>query len=76
VPYTWIDAIRATGGPTPFLYHYRFSSKNDETLVKLDAEVELPGVAAFLPQLARRGVKSGMDDNLAALIRILELGGR
>jgi hypothetical protein len=40
--------------------------------VKLDAEVELPGAAAFLPQLARRLVKKGVDDNLATLKQILE----
>ena len=40
--------------------------------LKLDAEVELPGAAAFLPQLARRLVKRGVDDNLAALKQILE----
>jgi uncharacterized protein YndB with AHSA1/START domain len=66
-------AIRATAGPTPFLYRYRFSSENRETVVTLDAEVELPGAAALLPQLARRAVKGGVDDNLAALKRTLEL---
>jgi hypothetical protein len=40
--------------------------------MKLEAEVELPGAAAFLPQLARRLVKRGVDDNLAALKQILE----
>ena len=65
-------AIRTTAGPTPFLYRYQFSAENGETIVKLDAEVELPGAAAFLPQLARRLVKKGVDDNLATLKRILE----
>jgi uncharacterized protein YndB with AHSA1/START domain len=64
--------IRATAGPTPFLYRYRFSSEKGETVVKLDAEVELPRVAAFVPQLARRAIKSGVDDNLATLKLILE----
>jgi uncharacterized protein YndB with AHSA1/START domain len=65
-------AIRASAGPTPFLYRYRLASKNGETIVKLDAEVELPGAASFIPQLARRAIKSGVDDNLATLKRILE----
>jgi uncharacterized protein YndB with AHSA1/START domain len=69
-------AIRATAGPTPFLYRYSFSSENDETVIELDADVELPGAAAVLPQLARRAVKNGVDDNLATLKRILELGSR
>jgi hypothetical protein len=69
-------AIRASAGPTPFLYRYRFSSQKGETVVKLDAEVELPGAVALVPPLARRAIKSGVDDNLATLKRILELGGR
>jgi uncharacterized protein YndB with AHSA1/START domain len=66
-------AIHATAGPTPFLYRYRFTSESGETVVRLDAEVELPGPAGLLPQLARRAVRSGVDDNLAALKQILEL---
>jgi uncharacterized protein YndB with AHSA1/START domain len=65
-------AIRATSGPTPFLYRYRFSAENGGTVVQLDAAVELPGAAALVPQLARRGVKKGVDDNLATLKEILE----
>jgi uncharacterized protein YndB with AHSA1/START domain len=65
-------AIRTTSGPTPFLYRYQLSEENGETLMKLDAEVELPGAASFLPQLARRLVKKGVDDNLATLKQILE----
>jgi uncharacterized protein YndB with AHSA1/START domain len=65
-------AIRTTSGPTPFLYRYQLSEENGETLMKLDAELELPGAASFLPQLARRLVKKGVHDNLAALKQILE----
>ena len=65
-------AIRTTSGPTPFSYVYRFSAENGETVVRLDAEVELEGVASLLPQLARRAVKKGVDDNLATLKEILE----
>jgi uncharacterized protein YndB with AHSA1/START domain len=65
-------AIRTTTGPTPFLYRYQLSGANGETVMKLDAEVELPGAAAFLPQLAGRLVKKGVDDNLATLKQILE----
>jgi uncharacterized protein YndB with AHSA1/START domain len=64
--------IRVTAGPTPFLYRYRFIPDNDETVMQLDAEVELPRVAALLPQLARRAVKQGVDDNFATLKQILE----
>jgi uncharacterized protein YndB with AHSA1/START domain len=64
--------IRTTAGPTPFLYRYRFGVENGETIVRLDARVELGGVAAVLPQIARIGVKHGVDDNLAALKLILE----
>jgi uncharacterized protein YndB with AHSA1/START domain len=65
-------AIRTTAGPTPFRYRYRFSAESDETVVQLDAKVELPGVANLLPQLARRAVKKGVDDNFATLKQILE----
>jgi len=64
--------IRATAGPTPFLYRYQFGSQNGETVVQLDAQVELDGVATRLPQLARRAVKKGVNDNLATLKAILE----
>lgn len=65
-------AIRATSGPTPFFYLYRLSAENGKTVVRLDAEVELEGVASLLPQLARRAVKKGVDDNLTTLKAILE----
>jgi uncharacterized protein YndB with AHSA1/START domain len=64
--------IRMTSGPTPFLYRYRFAAHNGETVVQLDAQVELDGVATRLPQLARRGVKKGVNDNLATLKVVLE----
>ena len=51
--------IRTTAGPTPFLSRYRFAAHNGETVVQLDAQVELGGVATRLPQLARRAVKKG-----------------
>ena len=53
-------AIRTAAGPTPFLYRYRLSAEHGETIVKLDAEVELPAAAAFVPQLAQRLVKKGV----------------
>jgi ligand-binding SRPBCC domain-containing protein len=64
--------IRAIAGPTPFLYCYRFAAEDGETIIQLDAQVELSGAAALLPQLARRAVKNGVDDNLATLKQILE----
>ena len=65
-------AIRTTSGPTPFVYHYRFTSEDGETLLELSAEVELHGAAAVVPQLARRTVRNGVDDTLATLKSILE----
>jgi uncharacterized protein YndB with AHSA1/START domain len=65
-------AICTTAGPTPFLYRYQLSAEKGETVVKLEAEVELPGAAAFLPQLARRLVKKGVNDNFATLKQIVE----
>ena len=65
-------AMRTTTGPTPFLYRYQFAGQNGETTIELDAQVELDGVATLMPQLARRAVKKGVDDNLATLKLILE----
>ena len=65
-------AIRTTAGPTPFLYRYRFAGENGTTVIHLDAQLELSGVATLLPQLARLGVKRGVDANLATLKRVLE----
>jgi hypothetical protein len=48
------------------------AAENGETLVRLDAEIDLPAPAAFVPQLARRAVRHGVDDNLATLKAILE----
>jgi uncharacterized protein YndB with AHSA1/START domain len=62
--------IRASEGPTPFLYRYRFSAENGDTLVHLRAE--LSSTAALLPQLARSMVKRGVDANFAALKTLLE----
>ncbi len=64
--------IRTTAGSTPFLYRYRFSAEHDETVVHLDAEVELSGPAALLPQLARHAVKKGVEANFTTLKQILE----
>ena len=68
--------LGTTAGPTPFLYRYRFAAENGETSIQLDAQVEPPGAAALLPQLARRAVKKGVDDNLATLKQILEMTRR
>jgi uncharacterized protein YndB with AHSA1/START domain len=65
-------AIRATSGPTPFLYRYRLAADNGDTVVHLDADVELADIATLLAPLASRAVKRGVDDNLAELKKILE----
>jgi uncharacterized protein YndB with AHSA1/START domain len=65
--------IRASEGPTPFLYRYQLSAENEETLLQLSAEVELPATSALLAPLARRGVKRGVEDNFAALKGLLEV---
>jgi len=66
-------AIRTTAGPTPFLYRYRFGAENGLTVVRLDAQLELSGLAALMPQLGRRAVKRGVDENLATLERLLSI---
>ena len=64
--------IRTTSGPTPFLYRYVFTEEATATLVQLEAEVELGGLAGALGPLASRAVKRGVDSNFADLKRILE----
>jgi carbon monoxide dehydrogenase subunit G len=64
--------IRTTSGPTPFTYRYALSRENGDTLLQLDAELELEGPAALLGPVAARAVKRGVDDNFAELKRILE----
>jgi hypothetical protein len=54
------------------VYRYWFVSENGETVVRLDAAVELEGVAALLGPVVGRAVKRGVDDNFAALKTILE----
>jgi len=66
------EFVIRSAGPTPFLYRYRFSTDDHQTIVQLGAEVELPGSAALLPQIARRAVKKGVDHNFAALKGLLE----
>jgi uncharacterized membrane protein len=66
--------FRARGGPTPFRYRYRLEPEPDETLVRLDAEVELPGAGPVLERLAGRAVKRGVHQNLETLKHILETG--
>ena len=68
--------IRTTMGPTPFLYRYRFASDGADTVVHLDATVELPGVTAVLGPLAARAVRRGVEANLAALKHALETSAR
>ena len=68
--------IRTTSGLTPFRYRDRFASDGPDTVVHLDASVELPGATAVLGPLAARGVKRGVDANLAALKRTLEASSR
>ena len=65
-------AIRTTAGPTPFAYRYRFAAENGETVIHLEAELELTGIGAVMPGRAGRAVKRGVDDNLATLKRTLE----
>ena len=65
-------SIRTTSGPTPFVYRYTFSPSDGGTLVELHAAVELSGLAARLGPLAKRAIKSGVDDNLRTLKTILE----
>jgi uncharacterized protein YndB with AHSA1/START domain len=63
---------RTTSGPTPFVYRHRLFPEGGATVVRLDAEVELPSVPAALRPLAARRVRGGVDADFGALKRILE----
>lgn len=67
-------AIRTTNGPTPFLYRYRFAGEveNRRTVIELDGQVGLAAAAGLIPQLVRRAVRRGVEDNLTTLKLILE----
>lgn len=67
-----VFAIRTTSGPTPLRYRYRFEPAGDGTLLTLDAEVELSGLAAVAPAIAVGFVKRGVEANLATLRGLLE----
>jgi carbon monoxide dehydrogenase subunit G len=64
--------IRTSSGPTPFTYRYLFSEEGGGTLIELEAEVELEGVAGKLGPLASLAVKRGVNSNFSELKRILE----
>jgi hypothetical protein len=71
-----VITFQTTSGPTPFRYRYRFASDGADTVVHLDASVDLPGVTAVLGPLAARAIRRGVDANLAALKQLLERIGR
>jgi len=61
--------------PDAFTYRYRFTSDRADTVIHLDATVEVPRLAAVLGPLAAGAVRRGVNANLAALKRTLEAGG-
>ena len=64
--------IRTTSGPTPFTYHYRLSTTDAETVVRLDADVEIEGAPSLAGPMVARAVKRGVDANFAVLKHTLE----
>lgn len=69
-------AIRATSGPTPFHYRFRFAPQDGATAIHLDAEAELGAAADVFAPIVRRAVRKGVDENLARVKAILEAAGR
>jgi hypothetical protein len=64
---------RTTTGPTPFVYHYSFESKEDTTQVSLRTEIEEDGLPYTLPKfLASRAIKRGVKKNLETLKSLIE----
>jgi len=63
--------IRASSGPTPFVYEFRFAGDGSGTVVDVELRVELGGIASRLGPIARVALQRGVDDNLAVLKRLL-----
>ena len=63
-------AMRTTSGPTPFVYHYRFSPEAAGR-GSSSRPARTRGRRRRLGPLAARAVKRGVDDNLATLKGIL-----
>lgn len=66
--------VRASEGPTPFTYTYVLDADGTATDVRLEADVELGGLAGLLGPVAGRAIRHGVDENLATLKRLLEHG--
>ncbi|MDQ3994809.1 MAG: SRPBCC family protein [Actinomycetota bacterium] len=64
--------VRASQGPTPFTYRYRFTDENGGTMISLSAEVDLGGIGGLLGPFAARTVRRGVDANFESLKRLLE----
>jgi hypothetical protein len=65
--------LRTIGGPTPFVYRYTLSPRDDGgTPLQLAAELQLGPIAELLGPAAGRAVRHGVDDNLRTLRAILD----
>jgi uncharacterized protein YndB with AHSA1/START domain len=64
--------IQASDGPTPFVYRYDLRGGDEQTVLSLDAEVELDGLFRLAGPLAVRAVKQGVDENFRSLKRLVE----
>jgi carbon monoxide dehydrogenase subunit G len=66
--------LRTIGGPTPFVYRYTLSARDEGgTLLQLVAEIELGPIAELVVgPWARRAVREGIDDNLRTFRAILD----
>ena len=68
--------IRTISGPTPLAYEFRFTADGPGTVVDVTLRAELGGVASLLGPVARQAVRRGVDDNLAALKKLLDVKAR
>jgi uncharacterized protein YndB with AHSA1/START domain len=64
--------VRASQGPTPFVYRYELGGDDSSTVLSVDAEVELAGLLNLAGPLAARAVKTGVDENFRTLKRLVE----
>jgi hypothetical protein len=65
-------SIKTISGPTPFVYHYHFTSVDSSTSLTLVAEIKLNGLGKIVKPLLAIGIRKGIKDNLNTLKRLMQ----
>ena len=65
-------SIKTVSGPTPFVYHYHFTSIDSNTSLVLVAEIQLNGLGKIAKPLLAIGIRKGIRDNLNTLNKLMQ----